>query len=152
MDIFLTWNFLSLLIGGYSVTHFCKITILLVTQMSVCKLPSFVKTVKILQVYTFTLLKWTIRCFTQEASSYAICSYSLRKHAYSNILNILPTPPPPPPPTHTHTPHPTTKKKWKFSDKKKSDIFHISAQNINCGYSSEPPRGGGSNEYPQSMF
>ena len=23
--------------------------------------------------------------------------------------------------------------KWKFSDKKSSDIFHISAQNIDCG-------------------
>ena len=29
---------------------------------------------------------------------------------------------------------------------------HISAQNIDCGYSLEPPRLGGSNEYPQSMF
>ena len=27
-----------------------------------------------------------------------------------------------------------------------SDIFHISAQNIDCGYSLEPPRRGGSNE------
>ena len=44
-----------------------------------------------------------------------------------------------------------TTKHWKFSDKK-SDIFHISAQNIDCGYSLEPPRRGGSNEYPQSMF
>ena len=35
-----------------------------------------------------------------------------------------------------------TAKNWKFSDKN-SDIFHISAQNIDCGYS---------NEYPQSMF
>ena len=48
---------------------------------------------------------------------------------------------------------------------KNSDIFHISAQNIDCGYSlepprrdgsneypQEPPRRGGSNEYPQSMF
>ena len=35
---------------------------------------------------------------------------------------------------------------------KNSDIFHISAQNIDCVYSLEPPRGGGSNEYPQSMF
>ena len=43
-------------------------------------------------------------------------------------------------------------KNWKFSDKKNSDIFHISAQNIDCGYSLEPPRRGGSNEYPQSMF
>ena len=31
-------------------------------------------------------------------------------------------------------------------------IFLISAQNIDCGYSLEPPRRGGSNEYPQSMF
>ena len=39
---------------------------------------------------------------------------------------------------------------------KNSDIFHVSAQNIDCGYSLEPPRrggsNGGSNEYPQSMF
>ena len=45
----------------------------------------------------------------------------------------------------------TSKKTWKFSDKN-SDIFHISAQNIDCGYSLESPRRGGSNEYPQSMF
>ena len=31
-------------------------------------------------------------------------------------------------------------------------IFHISAQNIDCGYSLEPPWRGGSNEYPQSLF
>ena len=43
------------------------------------------------------------------------------------------------------------KKNWKFSGKN-SDIFHISAQNIDCGYSLEPPRRGGSNECPQSMF
>ena len=49
---------------------------------------------------------------------------------------------------------------WKFYNHKlanfqikKSNIFHISAQNIDCGYSLEPPRRrGGSNEYPQSMF
>ena len=35
---------------------------------------------------------------------------------------------------------------------KNYDNFHISAQNIDCGYSLEPPRRGGSNEYPQSMF
>ena len=47
---------------------------------------------------------------------------------------------------------------------KNSGSFHISAQNIDCGYSLEPPlRGGsneynnlsmrgGSNEYPQYMF
>ena len=32
------------------------------------------------------------------------------------------------------------------------DIFNIFAQNINCGYTLEPPRLGGSNEYQQSML
>ena len=59
---------------------------------------------------------------------------TLRKHAYSNTLKIL------------------SPKMAIFQIKKKSDIFHISAQNIDCGYSLEPPRRGGSNEYPQSMF
>ena len=58
---------------------------------------------------------------------------SLRKHAYSNILQIL------------------SPKNENFQIKN-SDIFHVSAQNIDCGYSLEPPRRGGSNEYPQSMF
>ena len=44
-----------------------------------------------------------------------------------------------------------TTEKGKFSDKN-SGIFHVSAQNIDCGYSLEPPRWGGSNEYSQSMF
>ena len=44
-----------------------------------------------------------------------------------------------------------TSKNWKFSDKN-SDIFHISAQNIDCGYLLEPPRRGSSNKYSQSMF
>ena len=35
---------------------------------------------------------------------------------------------------------------------KDSDNFHISAQNIDCGYSLEPHHRGRSNEYPQSMF
>ena len=45
----------------------------------------------------------------------------------------------------------STIKKMKISDKN-SDIFHISAQNIDCGYLLELPRQGGSNEYPQFMF
>ena len=43
-------------------------------------------------------------------------------------------------------------KKGKYSDKKNPDLFHISAQNIDCGYSLEPPWRSGSNKYPQSMF
>ena len=42
--------------------------------------------------------------------------------------------------------------KLKIFRYKNSDIFHISAQNIDCGYSLEPPQRGGSNEYPQSML
>ena len=30
---------------------------------------------------------------------------------------------------------------------KNSNFFHISVQNIDCGYSLEPPHRGGSNEY-----
>ena len=57
----------------------------------------------------------------------------LQKHAYSNIWKIsLPKP-------------------ENFLIKN-SDNFHISTQNINCGYSLEPPRLGGSNGYPQSML
>ena len=48
---------------------------------------------------------------------------------------------------------------WKFYHQKienfqikNSDIFHISAQSIDCGYLLEPPQWGGSNEYPQCMF
>ena len=45
----------------------------------------------------------------------------------------------------------TTKKNENFQIKN-SDIFHITAQSIDWGYSLEPPRQGGSNEYPQSTF
>ena len=58
---------------------------------------------------------------------------SLRKHAYSNILKSLPP------------------KNENFQIKILI-FFHISAQNIDCGYALEPPRRGGSNAYPQSMF
>ena len=68
----------------------------------------------------------------QNASHKTMAVKTLRKHAYSNILKIL------------------QPEKGDFPIKN-SDIFHISAQNIDCGYSL-PPRRGGSNEYPQSMF
>ena len=68
-----------------------------------------------------------------DVKYYPISILPLRKHAYLNILKILPP------------------KKWKFSDTN-SDIFQISAQNIDCGYSLEPSRRGASKEYPQFMF
>ena len=46
----------------------------------------------------------------------------------------------------------TTKKMKVFRWKILFFFFPISAQNIDCAYSLEPPRRGGSNEYPQSMF
>ena len=42
--------------------------------------------------------------------------------------------------------------KIEIFQRKKSDIFNISAKNIYYGYSLEPPRRGGSKEYPQSMI
>ena len=79
----------------------------------------------------------------RRVSDFSICSKvsndsesgqqrpSLRKHAYSIKLKISPP-----------------KKKID----KNSDIYHISAQNIDCGYLLELPRRGGPNEYPQSIF
>ena len=57
----------------------------------------------------------------------------LRKHAYSNISSSLP------------------RKNENFQTKN-SGSFHISAQNIDCGYLLEPFLRGGSNEYSQAMF
>ena len=63
-------------------------------------------------------LIWTFAvCIWHYGPFLAYCT--LRKHAYSNILNIL------------------TTQKWKFSDKN-LDISQTSGQNIDCGYSLEP--------------
>ena len=66
-----------------------------------------------------------------NSSPLAFGSGELKTHLFKSIANF-------------------TSKNWKFSDK--NSIFHISVQNIDCGYSWEPPRRGGSNKYPQSMF
>ena len=81
----------------------------------------------------FRGIKTIWACFRDEVTSVLFPDEVLRKHAYSNILKIL------------------QPKTINFQIKN-SDIFHISAQNIDCGYSLEPPRRGGPNEYPQSMF
>ena len=67
-----------------------------------------------------------------ELPSYIVLFMPLWKRAYSKYIENF------------------TTKTWKFSDKN-SDIFHISAQNIDCRYSLEPPWWGSFNEYPQSM-
>ena len=58
---------------------------------------------------------------------------TLRKQGYSNILKFY-------------------HQKTENVQIKNSDKFHISAQNIDCGYSLEPHRRGGSNDYSQSMI
>ena len=63
----------------------------------------------------------------------SILNITLRKHAYSNILRILPP-------------------KIENFQMKNSGSFRIYAQNIDCGYSLEPPQRGCSNECPQSIF
>ena len=59
---------------------------------------------------------------------------SLRKQAYSNILKILPP------------------KIDSFLIKKNLIFFIFLLKNIDCGYSLEPPRRGGSNEYHNLCF
>ena len=84
----------------------------------------------------FSLLHWNkilLLLLLLKVPSESVADNTLRKHTYSNILKIL------------------LPKTEKFQIKN-SDIFHISAQNIDCGYSLEPPRQGGSNENPLAMF
>ena len=69
----------------------------------------------------------------KASPKYVLVTSWSRKHAYSNIMKIL------------------LPKNENFQIKN-SDILHISAQNIDCGYTLEPPRRGGSNAYPQSMY
>ena len=66
-------------------------------------------------------------------SNEQVQSYPLRKHAHMIYSNFF-------------------RSKIDNFQRKIFDIFLIFAQNIDCGYTLEPPRRGGSNEYPQSMF
>ena len=87
----------------------------------------------VIQLYRGSLLIPVILDF----SLILVIHISMKRH-YENmpILNILKSLPP----------------KNENFQMKNSGIFQISALNIDCGYSLEPPRRGGSNEYPQSMF
>ena len=68
----------------------------------------------------FALSDQGLDCLLTEFLDTVEC-ITLRKQAYSNILRILPP------------------KNEKFQ-MKNSDVFLISAQNIDCRYSLEPPR------------
>ena len=80
------------------------------------------------QPNTFLLLHFinTETClYSQHELIYlSINGFTLQEHAYSNILKIL------------------QPKKENFQIKN-SDIFHISARNMDCWCSLEPPRRGG---------
>ena len=71
----------------------------------------------------------------QFLQSYCFFSCTVSNHTVSSVVQFLHI-------TKTRLFKYTenfTSKNRKFSDKN-SDIFHISAQNIDCGYSLEPPR------------
>ena len=62
-------------------------------------------------------------------------SWSSRKHAYVILTPLNPT---------------FTSKNRGLQGYTLFSLFLL--KNMDCGYSLEPPRRGGSNEYPQSMF
>ena len=76
---------------------------------------------------------WDLNPLWDADGRFSAIFFTLRKYAYSKILKML------------------SPKNENFPIKK-SKHFHISAQNIDCGYLLEPPRWGDSNEYPQSMI
>ena len=69
-----------------------------------------------------------------STTTVANAPHALWKHAYSNILKIVP------------------QKKNENFQIKNCNIFYISAQSIDCGYLLKPPCQGGSNGYPQSFW
>ena len=84
-------------------------------------------------VVCFVLLYSSFPLFLVLGKTVLHDCYTLRKHAYSNMLNISP------PKTESFL-------------IKILIFFLISAQNIDCEYSLEPPHRGGSNECPLSLF
>ena len=78
--------------------------------------------IRVLYPVFFCTLEAILVCILSASIIYL--DSTLRKHAYSNVLKIL------------------QPKKETFKIKH-SDAFHIPAQNIDDGYSLEPPRRGG---------
>ena len=117
--------------NNFVIITICTRTVLRYNEINTSRVTAVTKRLHV------RLAKTQISVWSESSLSTWRCFGSfgaLRKHAYSNILkNLQP-------------------KKRNFFQIKNSDIFHISAQNIDCGYSLEPPQRGGSNEYPQSML
>ena len=84
-------------------------------------------------MYSFLTIPMVPSLFSFRCLTNTVLFDRGKKQAYSNILKILPP------------------KNENFQIII-SDIFHISAQNIDCGYSLELPRRGGSNEDHNFMF
>ena len=107
-------------------TTFCLSPFVLIQQVcSIIKMPVLAPYDKIAMIYFYTGLSFIIKIHMEVL-------YITKTRLFKYIEK-------------------STTKNCKFSDKN-SDIFHICAQNIDCGYLLELPRRGGSNEYPQSMF
>ena len=130
LQIIIKWawvevNFLHLFTRETSLRNFLYVIELFVVLSSVFRCFGFRSPLSPMFwfVAMFLIICVSLWRFTNEVEdTYAVRLYSsLRKQAYSNILLIKPP------------------KNWKKSDKN-IDIFHISAQNIGCGYSLEPPR------------
>ena len=123
-----------------SVIHRTEILQLILISLFGCRfgheVPSFLSVQVLLAASTTSFIRLMYSCiynkFPVTTFSRSAVTNTLQKHAYSNILKTLPP-------------------KNEKIQMKNSDI-HNSAQNIDCGYSLEPPMRGGSNEYPKSMF
>ena len=73
--------------------------------------------------------------FAQTEQNLYCARFASRKHAYIVLTPLNPT---------------FISENWGLQGYTLFFLFLL--KNIDCGYSLEPPRGGGSNEYPQSMF
>ena len=84
------------------------------------------------------MMSWIMCVDVDTPRFYNICGYSIISITKTRLYNIDPLKP------HFYI--------VKLGFTGVYIIFLISAPNIDCGYSLEPPQWGGSNEYPQSMF
>ena len=84
-----------------------------------------------LNILFLTFLSCLCVCFLKKPLGLAFCSLRKLAHAINRDFLAL---------------------KNENSQLEKNGYFSYSCQNKDCGHTLEPPRQGGSNEYPQSMF